>query len=78
MSRIPHCLDSRLADGGKVVSPTLRQHSTPQEYYFSVSGTHFCYMLSKPQGLLWPEGLDQFKKIFTLSGLETATFLLIA
>jgi hypothetical protein len=28
--------------GGKVVSPTHRPHSTPQKYYFYVSGTHFC------------------------------------
>jgi hypothetical protein len=25
MSRIPHCLDSTLTDGGKVVSPTQRR-----------------------------------------------------
>jgi hypothetical protein len=42
MLRIPHCLDSRLTDGGKVVSPTHRPRSTPQRRYFSSSGTHFC------------------------------------
>jgi hypothetical protein len=31
MLRIPHCLDSRLTDGGWVVSPTHRPHSTPQK-----------------------------------------------
>jgi hypothetical protein len=31
-------------------------------YYFYVSGTHFCYRLTKPQGLVWPEGLGKFKK----------------
>jgi hypothetical protein len=42
MLRIPHCLDSRLTDGGKV-SPTEPPHFTPQKhYYFYVSGTHFC------------------------------------
>jgi hypothetical protein len=42
MLRIPHCLDSRLTDGGKVVSLTHRPCFTPQKhYYFSVSGTHF-------------------------------------
>jgi hypothetical protein len=36
-----HCLDNRLTDGGKVVSPTHRPHFTPQKhYYFYVSGTH--------------------------------------
>jgi hypothetical protein len=39
---IPHCLDNRLTDGGKVVSPTHRTRSTPEKHYFSVSGTHFC------------------------------------
>jgi hypothetical protein len=43
MLRIPHCLDSRLTDGGKVASPTHQPHFTPQKhYYFYVSGTHFC------------------------------------
>jgi hypothetical protein len=42
MLRIPHCLDNRLTDGGKVVSPTHWPHSTPQKHYFSASGTHFC------------------------------------
>jgi hypothetical protein len=44
MLKIPHCLDNRLRDGGKVVSPTHRQNFTPQkQYYFSVSGTHFAH-----------------------------------
>jgi hypothetical protein len=44
MLRIPHCLDSRLTDGTKVVSPMLAPHFTPQKhYYFYVSGTHFCF-----------------------------------
>jgi hypothetical protein len=35
-------LDNRITDGGKVVSPTHRPHTTPQNhYYFYVSGTHF-------------------------------------
>jgi hypothetical protein len=42
MLRIPHLLDNRHKDGGKVVSPTHRPRSTPQEHYFSASGTHFC------------------------------------
>jgi hypothetical protein len=37
---IPHYLDSRLIDGGKVVSPTHQLHFSPQKhYYFSVSGS---------------------------------------
>jgi hypothetical protein len=42
MLTIPHCLENRLTDGDGVVSPTHRQRSTPQKYYFSTSGTHFC------------------------------------
>jgi hypothetical protein len=41
MLRIPRCLDSRLTDGGVVVSITYRPRSTPQKH-FSTSGTHFC------------------------------------
>jgi hypothetical protein len=41
MLRIPHCLDSRLTDGGKDVISMHRPRSTPQKhYYVSVSGTH--------------------------------------
>jgi hypothetical protein len=63
MLRIPHCIDNRLIDGGKVVSPTHRPHFTPQKHYssFNVSGTHFCQRLSKPQGLVQLEGLGTFK-----------------
>jgi hypothetical protein len=40
---IPHCLDNRLIDGGKVVSPTHQPHFTSQKhYFFNVSGTKFC------------------------------------
>jgi hypothetical protein len=31
MLRIPHCLDDRQTDGGKVVIPTHQLHFTPQE-----------------------------------------------
>jgi hypothetical protein len=34
MLRIPHCLDNRLTDGGKVVSPTHPPHFTPQKHYY--------------------------------------------
>jgi hypothetical protein len=59
MLRIPHYLDNRLTDGGKVVSPTHRPHFAPQKhYYFSVSSTHFCQRLSEPQGLVRPKGFQ--------------------
>jgi hypothetical protein len=31
MLRILHCLDNRLIDGGRVVSPTNQPHFTPQK-----------------------------------------------
>jgi hypothetical protein len=34
MLSIPHCLDSRLTDGGKGFSPTHWPRSTPQKHYF--------------------------------------------
>jgi hypothetical protein len=67
MLRISYCLDNRLTDGGKVVSPTHPPHFTPQKhYYFSVSGSHFCWRLSKPQGLVRPQGLSKLKKFIQL------------
>jgi hypothetical protein len=42
MLRITHCLDNRLADGGKVGSITHWPRSTTKKHYFSASGTHFC------------------------------------
>jgi hypothetical protein len=60
MLRIPHCLVNRLIAGGKVVSLTHPPHFTLQKhYYFSLSGTHLCQRLSKPQGLVRPEGLGK-------------------
>jgi hypothetical protein len=67
MLRIPHCLDSPLTDGGKVVSLTHRPRSTPQKH-FSVPGTHFYWRLSKRQGLMRLEGLSKLNS----SGFELA------
>jgi hypothetical protein len=39
MSRIPHCLDSRLTDGSCQIHVPAALY--PQEDYFSASGTHF-------------------------------------
>jgi hypothetical protein len=62
MLTIPHCLENRLIDGDKVVSPTHPLQFTPyKHYYFNVSGTHFCQRLSKPQGLVRPKGLGKLK-----------------
>jgi hypothetical protein len=43
MLRIAHCLDNRIIDGGKVVSPMHQPHFTPQKHYFNASGTHFVF-----------------------------------
>jgi hypothetical protein len=42
MLRIPHCLDTRLTEGDKVVSLKPRPRSTSQKHNFSASSTHFC------------------------------------
>jgi hypothetical protein len=47
MLRIPHCLDNRLTDGGKIISPTHRPRSSVLKHYFSASGTLFCQRLSE-------------------------------
>jgi hypothetical protein len=56
MLRIPHCLDSRLT-GGDEVSLTHQPRFTPRKIFISVSDTHFCYTLSKPQDLERLDGL---------------------
>jgi hypothetical protein len=71
MLRISHCLDNRLTDGGKFVSPMHRMRSTLQKHYFSASGTHFCYRLSKSQGLIRPEGLGKLEKSTTITSTNT-------
>jgi hypothetical protein len=55
-----------------------QQRSTHQKYYLSASGTHFCQRLSESQGLVRPEGFGKSKNVFTSSGLEPATFRLVA
>jgi hypothetical protein len=46
MSRLPHFLQNRLKDGVKIVSLTSRPPFTRRK----ISGTHFFYKLSRPQG----------------------------
>jgi hypothetical protein len=38
---------------------------------FSAFGTHFCYRLSKPKGLVRPEVLGKLKKVIHLVGSRT-------
>jgi hypothetical protein len=41
--------------------------TTPQKYYFSASDTHFCWRLSKTQGLVQLEELGKLKKFGDLN-----------
>jgi hypothetical protein len=75
---IPHCLDNQHTNGGKVVSLTRRPQSTHQKQILSASGTHFCYSLSKHQGVVRVVGLIKLKNLMTSSGLESGTFRLVA
>jgi hypothetical protein len=72
MLRIPHCLDSRLTDGGKVVRPKHRLRSIPQKHYFSAFDSHFCYRLSESQGLVRPQGLGKLRNFIHLIGSRTS------
>jgi hypothetical protein len=69
MLKIPHCLDKRLTDGSNTGHTLLPS----KIIIFSVSGTHFCWWLSEPQGLVQPEGLGKLKKKITSPGFEPAT-----
>jgi hypothetical protein len=62
--RLPHYLDKRLIDGGKVVSPTRQPHFTPKFlYFFKDSWYSFLLKAESTPGPVRPEGLGQFKKI---------------
>jgi hypothetical protein len=67
------CLDSRVTDGGKVVSLTSRKPFTPKEdsWYSFLSGW------VDPRAIVRLEGLGKLKKS-TSSGLDPATFRLLA
>jgi hypothetical protein len=78
MLRIPHCLDKRLTDGGKVVSLTHRPYFTPQKhYYFNVSSMHFCWRLSKSQGLVSYHNHKNIKLFFFFFGWSETEFTII-
>jgi hypothetical protein len=74
---IPHCLDSRLTDGGKVVSLTHPPHFTPKNMIIFMFLVLISVSFSKSEGLVRPEGLGKFKKI-TSSSFEPATFRFVA
>jgi hypothetical protein len=70
MLRIPRCIENRLTGGAEVVSVTFWPFSTTQEHFLSASGTHYCFWLSKLQGLVRLEGLCKLKKFNDLIGSQ--------
>jgi hypothetical protein len=78
MLRIPHCLDNRLTDGGKVVSlVSLVRTLLPRNVIFLLL-VHISVRGSvNPRTLMWLKILGKLKK-FSSSRLERATFRLVA
>jgi hypothetical protein len=70
MLRIQHCLDKWLTDGSEVVRLTQGPCLTLQKHFLFGSGTDFCWRLSTPQGLVWPEGLGELIKFSYLNGSQ--------
>jgi hypothetical protein len=68
MLRIPHCLDNGLRDGCKVVSLRTGRRVTPQKQYLLFQ------MLSKPHGLVWPEGLGKLITFNYFTGARISDF----
>jgi hypothetical protein len=58
MMRVPRCLDNRLIDDGKAVSPMHRTLLPRNIIFFLMVPV---LILSKPQDLVWLEGLGKFK-----------------
>jgi hypothetical protein len=75
MLRIPHCLDNRLTDGGKIVTLRTCCALLPRNLHFSRSGNHFCLRLSKTQGLVRPEELGKLKNFIHLIWSRTRDLL---
>jgi hypothetical protein len=73
MSRLPHFLDNRLTDGVEVVSLTRQLPFTLRK----IPGTHFCYMMSQPQGHS-AAGRARSTEIPMILGIEPATFQPVA
>jgi hypothetical protein len=74
-SRLPYCLDSRLTNGGEVVSLTRRPPFTPRK----IPGIHFYQRLSRPQGHNAAGRIRSTQKDYIiLQGINSTTFRLVA
>jgi hypothetical protein len=72
--RIPHSLDNWLTNGREVVNLKHRPRFANKKHFFiSLSGSNFCYRLSKCQGLVRPEGLGNLITCNYFSSIEPAT-----
>jgi hypothetical protein len=74
-SRFPHFSDNRLTGGGEVVSLKRRPPFAPKgRFLVLISVRDRDY----PRAIERLKGLDQFKSTVTSSGIEPATFRLVA
>jgi hypothetical protein len=72
MLRIPHCLDNRLINGGKVVSLMNWPRFMPRNIFW------YSFLLETeyaPKSLVWLEGLGQLKKVNDLTGTRACYLL---
>jgi hypothetical protein len=68
ISKLPHCIDNRLTDGGKVVSRTRQPRFTHKKS----SDTNFCFNdRVNRRVMVWLEGLSKLKKFNNLFGTRT-------
>jgi hypothetical protein len=70
MLRIPHCLDSRLTDGGEVLSPEHRPRSTPGRLKVVISARDLVDLKATVQLV---DVLAKLKNSLTSSGIEPTT-----
>jgi hypothetical protein len=66
MSRLPHFLENRLTDGDEVIPPGR---------FLVLNSVTGCV---HPKAIIWLEGLSKLKNPITSSGMEPATFRLVA
>jgi hypothetical protein len=75
--RIPHCLDNRLTDGGKVAIGTHRPHSTPHKHFQLLALISVIGWVTPGRNAAGRIRKTANKKIFSSPGLDPATFRLV-